>query len=414
MRDASNSIRPGSEIQCCVLVGVTGEAARAASEHRFPPERIPRSAAATGLRRVCWFQEPDSNACQSREQLNTLCKLACCPPSPLWQTSGIFQTHTSTRTQCHGHRLSGFAGENLSLKSTRIASFGTTPFSLVSVRAVNNRLQTSTVIAVAAYHSTARADITAQPPLRLLDFSQGHRHRDASIPLAVFPEDLRRLVQCGSRQGQCSIDCPMFPGRDIEPAVATPRSRRAPQHDPAIKALGLARLLDLRRVDEFGLEKSRRVTRFGGALVVDVGPAIGTPDKLPEPLRAGKARLLCTCKLICDIRMQALKQSSQRRKRVRFTTGGKELELVPKRYGCHALILANCEEKETPPQDAQIREQPFMALERPLRLQAYGLQRLPTSSRSAADRHVRLALLGASVRACAPRRYTPSRGIEQK
>jgi hypothetical protein len=112
--------------------------------------------------------------------------------------------------------------------------------------------------------------------------------------------------------------------------------------------------------------------------------------------------------------MRSTKEAHQVRQRIGFIHGGVELELVRQVYGLHTVCIANAKKKETPPQNVQTQERPFMDLERPLRLQAYGLQRLPTSGRSPADCHGRLALLGAFTRPRRPHNHAGSAVLAEK
>lgn len=366
MRDGSNTVRPGSNIQRRVLVRVTGEATRAASEHFFPSVRIPRMAAATGLRRVGWFQEPHSNACDESEQLNPLCKLAGCPSSPSWQAPGIFQTDASTRTLCHGHRFSGFAGKNLSLKCWRI-----TPVPLVmrrlflgTMRAMHNGCQAATTVAIRSKDATPHPHVTAQPSVRLSHVSDGHFHIDSGVPLAILSEDLSTAlgpqVEFRTRQSQCPVQTPMAFGGHVKATFFF-----CPfHHHPVIKAAGLLGQLHVGRVNQLRVQGRRGkrtasdTSGFEGPAVVGGGAPVGPAHKLTEPLgRTGSA--LCGHQVMCGIGMAARKEGRQARQAVCLVAGRVQSQFVRKIHRCHGVTITQGAERRHPPCGVLVRARPW-------------------------------------------------------
>jgi hypothetical protein len=59
---------------------------------------------------VGWSDHLDSKAVYRREQQHSISEEASRMLLPANQPFGIFQGNASARPQCHGHRLSGFAG----------------------------------------------------------------------------------------------------------------------------------------------------------------------------------------------------------------------------------------------------------------------------------------------------------------
>lgn len=348
MRDASNSIRPGRKIQGRVLVGVAGEAAREAPEHFFPSERIPRRAPRAGLTAPRCLQEPNSNAHHAREQFNPLCKLAGCPSSPAWQVPWVFQTDSSTSRQCYEHRLSGFTGNNLSLKTTRIAPSLAIALSLVRVRTINDWLQAKTMIPITAHDCSAHAHITPQPALRSLNLSQWDTNRDSGVPLPIFSEDLGTLVEMGTGQGECPVNCPMFAGRDIEPAVSTPAGGCAANHDPEVKVSSLTWLLHFGRVNQLSFECSGGMACLCGAAVVNEGPAVSPAYELTQTSGAGATALSQGTECGCAGRVFPLKEGRQKSKCLGLVLGGIEFEFIAESYGLHVDQLSRKERERQP------------------------------------------------------------------
>ena len=365
---------------------MVGVAAVETPEHFVHPESIPAMTVWTRLRRVRWLAEPDRHACDHGEQQHGMSKDSCSPTSPLGQALRILQANTSTRALSHGHSTAGFFGKNLSLKRPRISLSrdGLKPFAC-SAWAENNALQRPTSVAVTSDDRVSHANITAQPSMRVLDRGHGHGYTDAGIPLAVLPKDFGALVERGTRQGERAVNRAVFLGWDIEPAIAASVRRRTTDHDPTVKALRFPGLLYLRAVDQFGFQGSRLMSGLGRPAIVNRGASVRSADELPHAFRAG-AMALSLGHDHCASGVFPLEESHQKRERIRLILRRIELQFVTEIHGLHARSIAKSQQKASPPQNAQIREQPSMASGRPLRL----------------------ALLGASVQPCSPRCHTAS------
>ncbi len=404
MRDASTSVSPTTNIPRCVNVSVVSKPATPTPKHLFLPLSLLYPATRrAGEACVSWLDQNNRDAYQCGQQPHARSKVPGRVAFPPDQPLRVFQGNASARTVTHGDNLTGFAGKHLSLGTRFNRTINTAPLIHRAAVALSfqDGAQVGAFVPVAPCHSGSRANVAPEPRGRLLDFGQRDRHGHASVPLVVSSEHLGTFVQRGPRQRQGAVDCPMPFGRNIEAAITAPRGGCPSQHNPAVKALCFAWSLNLRRVNQFGFQSAGGMTGFAGALVVDVRTPVGPAYKFTKPFRAGEATLSLRYGG-CAGRVRALEEGHQKSERIRLIVRGIQLQFIAESHGLHTICIANLQRDNNPPQDAQTRERPFMDLERALRLRAHGLQRLPTHSRSASDRHARAALFGHFARPRAP------------
>jgi hypothetical protein len=262
----------------------------------------------------------------------------------------VFQGNASARLPRYEHGSSGFMGQHLSLRT----GFNAPGEAALLVhrspvpRTWQDGPQVGALVAIGASNSSPYANITAEPFVRRLDFPQRDRDAATGVPLPILAKDLSTFLQRGPRQGERAIEGDMLASWDIEPPVLSPAGRRAPQHDPTVKASGLPGLLNFRSVNEFGFQAARGMPRFLCPAIVKVGSSVGSADELSHAFRTRKARLLPARKVSCDIRVRARKESSQRRQGVRLIHRGIEAKLVGQVHGCHSESLAEAQKNHQP------------------------------------------------------------------
>ena len=357
MRDGSNTVSLMTDIQRRVEVAVVRKATAPTTERLLMSlSPLDMTTTGAGCAGVGWSYHGDSKAGERRKQQHAVTKEARGMFLPANQPFGIFQGNASSRALRHGHSLSSLTGNDLSRWTHRTVAvpplFRMILFPLVVT--IEHGAQVRPFIPVRPGNRGSRADITAKPALRLLDLGQGNTHGHARIPLPILAKDFRALIQFCAWEGEGAVDSDMALGWNIEAAVATPRHRRTAQHDPAVKAGSFPRLLNFGAVYQFGLQKAGLVSCLSRAPVVDIGAPVGSADELAHAFCAGKAWLLHTRKLSCDICVRARKQSSQRHKRVGLIHSRVEFELVRQVHRCHMQSLANSPKKATPPQGGEI------------------------------------------------------------
>jgi hypothetical protein len=370
MRDRSTTISPMAYIPRRIDVSVVSEPTAPAPKHfPMPLFFLYPSAARAGDGSVGRRDQRNRDAYQRGQQRHTCSKVPRRVAFPSDKPLRVFQGNASARPLCHGHNLASFTGKHLSLRTgfdapvNAVLLVHRAPVTL----SFQYRPQVWPLVSIAPCNGGSRADITAEPAVRLLDFRQWDRHTHAGVPLAVLSEHLGALLQGGTGQGQRPVNRPVPVRGNVEPALFPACGCGAPQHDPQVKALRLPGLLHLRAVDQFGPEKARRVTSLRRSLEVDRGAAVGSPNELTVPFRAGEAALSLSHEG-CAIRVRALKESRQKRERIGLIRGREQFELVGQVHGLHSRGVANGGEKTRTPPRAKSRSRPTMDGERPLRL----------------------------------------------
>lgn len=349
MRDRSNTISTMAQINTCVEVSVSRMTALPTPKRLFVPlsllsEPTTRaSQAGSG-----WVQQNDCHAINRGQQLDPASKVTSGPLFPANHACWVFQRNASTRAQTHGDCFSGFAGNALSRRTCGVRAVNPSTLLVCSplFLFLQNRSEINTLMPIAPHDSGSDADITAQPSLRLLDFSQRHRDVRIDVPLPVFSHDIGTAlgsgIQDGSRQGQGAIERPMPTGRNIQLVF------RAFQQNPVIKAFGLFRKLKICTVNEFCFQESRRMACFGRAPIINPSAAVGSPNKFAHALCDGRPSLFLAQEGGA-VRMRTAEEGRQKRQRVSLVDGGIELQLVGQNHGLHVSTLAKRQQKTTPP-----------------------------------------------------------------
>src|SRR5437588_4426459 len=116
MRDASNSVSLVTQIQSRIHVSIARMTTSPTPKELFVSlSPLCEPATGTGEARASRVHHRNSKTVNRCQQQDSVSEDASTMLLPTNQSFGIFHTHTSARTQCHGHRLSGFSGENVSL-----------------------------------------------------------------------------------------------------------------------------------------------------------------------------------------------------------------------------------------------------------------------------------------------------------
>lgn len=391
MRDRSNTVSPTTNHTRRIEVSIMRVPTLPTPEHLFMPlSLLYPSAMRTGDAGVSRTDQSNRDAHQRSQQLHARSKVPSRMAFPSDKHLWVFQGYASTRMLTHGDNLSGFTGKHLSLRTSFNAPVDAAllvhrfPVALT----LQNWSKIRTLVAIAPRDGGTCTDVTAKPFFRLLDFSERDTHTHSGVPLPVFPEDFRTLVELRPWQGERAIDRLMFPCWYIEPAVLSPAGRGASEHNPAIEAYGLSRLLDFRAVNQFSLERSGYMSGFDCSAVVDIGTPVRSADELSKPLRRRAPSPFRLRKVECAIRVRSTKEARQESQRIGLIHSGIEAKLVGQVHGLHEASIANASKTTTAPR-AQTREQPSMASERPLRLALLGAYVRPRRPRDHAGSVVR-------------------------
>jgi hypothetical protein len=239
-----------------------------------------------GDRSVGWGDQLDSNPQRLAQQQDTFRKELAGPLLPSRESFRVFQAHALASTLGHGHRACRFTSKSLFLKRTVRPLVDA--MLLLHGPAVallfEDRAQVGAVIAIRARDRFPHAHVTTEKASGLVRVRAGHLHTDARIPFPVFAEHFGAFVQGGPRQRQRLIQPMVTVRRDIESPVLPTGERRAPDHDPVVKAGRFARTLNLGAVDQLGVQDAGRVVaaRFLPQLTPAFCQAVGL---LAVPLR---------------------------------------------------------------------------------------------------------------------------------
>jgi len=232
------------------------------------------------------------------------------------------------------------------------------------------------VVAITTGNGLARAHVYANPlgsrPFR----GVWNIHTHAGVPFAVLLENLCRLVECRTGEGQGTVQRTVLTSWDIEPAVLPSCGGGPSDHDPQVKPVGPARALHFCRIKNV-CRKKRQLERppldtggFLASLVVNPGAAGRPSHELLLPFGAGLARRHRGRNLLCGIRMQPCEQCRQRRKGVSLDARGEEFNLESQSFACHITPLTQGTKKPKPHPAHSLRSRPTMDRDRSLRLQA--------------------------------------------
>lgn len=328
-----------TDIQTGIPISIRSEATGMTSKHRLVSERIPRATARTRQRRIGRAYEPNRHPCYGSQQQNALCKESRAPLSPPWETVRLFKRNASTSPTSTAHQVPGFSGLRLSLRGHFIGPIP--PLLLVKSTPValsfQYRAQVVTSVAVRAGHCSSYAHITPDKLSSREFVRQRDFHAYPTVPLTVLPEDFALFTERGSWVGQGSVDRPMLAGRDIQ----LPHTLH---HDPQVKALGLAWLLDVACINQLSFENgslewgASLPRRLETALPVRMSPAIRPSCKLSHPSAWWDTGLLHSRNRMCGKRVQPTKQPRQESQCVRLIGRRVQLKLIGKsnRLACHS------------------------------------------------------------------------------
>ncbi len=288
MRRARDTRSPMTHILSRDEVGVVRIATAPAAKRPFVSlvpldESTPR----TGCARVRWIHHGHSYADQGTQQRDPGPKIARGMGLPSNQPRRVFNCHASTRLLSYEHSLSGFTGQQLPL-GTGFDTPVTPPVlvgGLACAVSTQNGPQVWPLIAVRACDAGADTDITAKPGGHGLRCSYGDSHSHAAVPLAVLLKDLALLAAVRPWVSQGAIQRSMRVGRHVQFAHAL-------HHNPVVKARSLPGGLDLRRVNQLGLQTARLMPGLSGASPVRQGTPVRSARKLAHAFATGAAALL--------------------------------------------------------------------------------------------------------------------------
>lgn len=313
---------------------------------------LDRSTMRAGDARVRWGDQPDRNPHQGSQQHHTCAEVPRRMAFPPDEPFRVFQTYASSRSQCHGHQLAGFFGENLSLRGCFNLALNATPLVHRSpvLLSFQNRAQIWPPIAVRASYTGPDTNITADPLFCLALIWQWYSHSAAHIPLAVFPENLPLLTKDSTGQSQGTVDGSVSVGRDIEFAHAL-------DHNPEIKAPGLPGLLHLGSVNQFGLEVRglELQTKSPGSLssFVEIRScsAVSPAHKLSLTLARGDTGPIRHVRHgSCGFQVGTTEGTRQAREAICLIAGRMKFEFVRENYfpGSHTITIARIEIPRNP------------------------------------------------------------------
>lgn len=337
---------PTTDITSRIDVGVVSESTAPTSKRLFMslvPLDMPTARA--GDASVGWAYHGNQNANHRRKQLNSASKMTSSPLLVSGQPFRVLQTNPSARTLSHGHSAAGFAGKSLSLMCNGLPI---NPISLLIgfslCRSCDNRPQVGTFISITARHGRPQPNITAQPACRFLHLSQRHGDGHTGIPLAILAKHFCRFVQSSPWQCQRAIDGSMSLRGDIESPVLSARERGSANHNPEIKASGLAWFLDFGRVNQFSFECAGEVSGLSSSPIIDIRASVRTTNKLTHTLSARWTALFLR-KQLCGNRVRLTEQGRQKRQGISFSARRKQFEFIRKsNLCCHTMSIA----KKTP------------------------------------------------------------------
>lgn len=288
MRDRSSTISPMTQIDTCIEVSVHRMATLPATKHLFVPLSF-LSESTTGASEASagWIQQNNRHAMNRGKQLDPASKVTSGPLLPANHPCWVFQADASARALTHGDSGSGFFGNQLSRRTGRVRALNPSALLVCSslLLLLQDRSQIRTSVTIAAGNGGSHAHVTTKPPFGFLDLGQWNTHRHTGVPFVVAPIDLCRLIQLRTGEHQRAIDGLVSAGRNIEPTILPSAGRRAPKHDPTVKARSFAGLLDFGRVNQLRFQRTGCVTSLCGSPIVDVRTPVGSPDELAHPFR---------------------------------------------------------------------------------------------------------------------------------
>lgn len=213
---------PGSDITARIEISIDCEPTPMTTKARPIPERLHRPALEASERGVRRRDERYSNSCQSRKQDNPFCKVPGCPLLPSWQAFRVLKRNASARSQSHGHQLSGFSGERLSLRSLMAKVMRVSlplTFSHLFFLLFKNGAKVRPLVAIGASDRSPHPYVISVPFFCFTGLRQRTANIDNRIPFALSAQDLGGLAKSGPWIIESTIQCSVLAGRQIKLAV---------------------------------------------------------------------------------------------------------------------------------------------------------------------------------------------------
>ena len=162
-----------TQVQRSVKVAIERIATAPATECAFMPlPSLDKSTMGTSDGGIGWIYQANRDAYQGSQKPHARSEVPGRMTFPSDKPLRVFQTHASTRCQCHGHQQSGFVSENLSLSWGFNLALNATfllhcpPVAL----SLQNRTKVRTFVAVGSDNRSSDSHITADPFFCLWSF----------------------------------------------------------------------------------------------------------------------------------------------------------------------------------------------------------------------------------------------------
>jgi hypothetical protein len=360
MRDRSNTVSRTANVARSVDVSVMSKPTMPTPKHLLMPlSLLYPSARRAGQARVSRTDQSNRETDQGSQQQHTSCEVSSGVTFPSDQSLRVFQGNASARSVSHGHQLSGFAGEHLSLGTcfnlTVDASF------LVHRAPVllsfQDGPQVWPFVAITARHRSTDSNIAAYPAGDGPDFWQRYVYAHSGIPLPVLTKDFSAAfgteIQLCTRHGQCAVQSSVTPGWYVQLLFG------AFDENPVVKAGGFLWQLQIGTINQLCPQvwgdkgSSGHTGSFLRPPPVNKGTAIGSSRKLSHALTARASGLLT--QRCCARSMMPRKESRQKMQGVCFVASRKEFQLVTENC-VHPKKIAKCEELHNPARTVQTPE----------------------------------------------------------